>query len=228
MTKTGRITAAAVLLILAAALALLGVLLHHAFLVEYGIITHSALQGLVWGLTAGLSGAALAVVAVVAVLALVLSRGTWMRLTAIAIPVLMLLTMLALTPLALRQKIEAQYDSVPQCVSADSGEPAGAAERESQEVFDSIEHVGYFSRGGASGVGGCDRSLEVSEEVDVLGHYRSALPEAGWEVVEDEDRHLRAQRDGKAFEVTLCPGGALVWAGTDDPGAGARCESEDP
>ncbi|MCH8559370.1 hypothetical protein [Nesterenkonia sp. DZ6] len=223
MTKTGRNTAAAVLLVAAAALALLGVLVHHSFTAEYGIITHSAVEGLVWGFTAGLSGAALVLVGVVAVFALVLSPRPWMRWTAVAIPVLMLLGMLALTPVALQQKTEAQYDAVPQCVTEGSGEPAAAAERESQRAFDSIEHVGYFGGGGASGVDGCDRSLVVSEEVDVLEHYRAALPEAGWEVIEDDGRHLRAQREGMAFEVALCPGGGVVWAGSDD-GAGAQCE----
>lgn len=225
MAKSGRTTAAAVLLVAAVALALLGVLVHHAFTAEYGIVTHSAFEGLVWGLTAGVSGAALVLVTVFAVSALVLSSRPWMRVTAVALPVLMLLGMLALTPLALRQKIDAQYDSVPQCVSEDSGEPAAAAERASQRAFDSIEHIGYFGGGGASGVGGCDRSLVVSEEVDVLGHYRAALPAAGWEVLEDDGRQLRAQREGMAFEVALCPGGSVVWAGSDDD-PGAQCRAQ--
>lgn len=223
MIKTGRTTAAAVLLVIAAVLALLGVLVHHGFTAEYGIVTDSALEGLVWGLTAGVSGVALVLVAVVAVFPLVLSSRPWMRLMAIAIPVLMLLGMLGLTPLALRQKIEAQYDSVPQCVSEGSGEPAATAERESQRAFDSIEHIGYFGGGGASGVGGCDRSLEVFERVDMLQHYRAALLKADWKVIEDDGRHLRAQRDGMAFEVALCPGGGVVWAGSDDD-SGAQCE----
>lgn len=223
MAQTGRTTAAAVLLVLAAAVALLGVLLHHGFLVEYGIITDNALEGLVWGLTAGVSGVALVLVLVIAGIVLVLSHRTWVRWAAVAIPVVMLLTMLALTPVALRQKIEAQYDSVPQCVSEDSGEPAATAERQSQEAFDSLEHIGSFNRGGASGVGGCYRSLEVSAEVDVLGHYRDTLSEAGWDVVEDDENHLRAQRDGMAVEVALCPGGAVVWAGNDDD-VGPPCQ----
>ncbi|MGJ9404695.1 hypothetical protein ACHABQ_00015 [Nesterenkonia aurantiaca] len=225
MAQTGRTTVAAVLLVLTAALALLGVLVHHSFLLEYGVITDTAFEGLVWGLTAGFSGVALVVVGVVAVFVLVLSPRIWIRFTAIVIPVLMLLAMFALSPVALRQKIEAQYDSVPQCVTEGSGEPASTAERESQQAFDSIEHIGYFSRGGASGVDGCDRSLEVSEEIDVLGHYRAALPEAGWEVVEDDGRHLRAEREGMAFEVMLGPGGGVVWAGTDE---GASAHRIDP
>lgn len=224
MAQTGRTTAAAVLLVLTAALALLGVLVHYSFLAEYGVITDSAFEGLVWGLTAGLSGAALVVVGVVAVFVVVLSPRLWIRLTALAVPVLMLLAMFALSPVALEQKIEAQYDSVPQCVTEDSGEPASTAERASQDVFDSIEHIGYFSRGGASGVDGCDRSLEVPDEIDVLGHYRAALLQAGWDVVEEDERHLRAERDGMAFEVALGPGGGVVWAGTDDDAGTPRID----
>lgn len=222
MTKTGRTTAAAVLLIAATALALLGVLVHHGFTAEYGHVADSPLQGLARGLTAGLSGAALGLVVVVAGFALVLSSAPWMRVTALAIPVLMLLGMLAVTPVALQQKIEAQYDPVPQCVSEDSQGPAATAERESQRAFDSIEHVGHFGGGGASGVGGCDRTLVVSEEVDVLQHYRAALPAAGWEVIADDGRHLRAHRENMAFELRLCPGAAVVWAGDDDD-SGVQC-----
>ncbi|WP_307000023.1 hypothetical protein [Arthrobacter sp. V1I7] len=154
-------------------------------------------------------------VAVVAVFGLVLSPRLWMRLTAVAIPLLMLLGMLAVTPSALGQRIE-KFDSTPQCVSEGSGEPMATVERESQRAFDSIENIGYFDGGGASGVGGCHRRFAISEDVDVLQHYRSALPEAGWEMVEDDGRHLRAQHDGLAFDVMPCPGGGVVWAGSDD------------
>lgn len=223
MAKTGRNTAASVSLVLAAALALLGVVLHHGVLAEYGIITDTAFEGLVWGLTAGLSGAALMLVLVLAVFAVVCATRTWMQVTAAAIPVIMLIAMLALTPVALRQKIDAQYDAVPQCMTEGAVEPAAGAERESQRAFDSIPHLGDFSRGGASGVGGCDRSLEVPEEVDVLAHYREVLPEAGWEVTDDDAGHLRARREGTAFEVTLCSGGGVVWAGSEDD-AGPQCQ----
>jgi len=50
----------------------------------------------------------------------------------------------------------------------------------------------------------------------VLQHYRAALPAGGWEVVEDDGRHLRAEHEGLAFEVMPCPGGGAVWAGNDD------------
>jgi hypothetical protein len=90
------------------------------------------------------------------------------------------------------------------------------AERESQRAFDSIEHIVYFDGGGESNVGGCHRWFAVSEDVDVLQHYRAALPEAGREVVEDDGRHLRAQLDGLAFEVVSSPGDGVLWAGSDD------------
>jgi hypothetical protein len=217
----------AVLLAVESAFALLAVLAHHAFTAEYGNVTDTALKGLVWGLTAGLSGVALIPVVVVGVIALIVARLRWMRLMAIAIPFLMLLGMLAVTPLALRQKIEVQLDSTPQCVSIDSSDPeaaeAAAAEIESQRIFDSIEHIGYFSGGGESGVGGCDRLFVISEDIDVLQHYRSVLPSTGWDVIEDDGRRLRAQRDGLAFEVMLCSGGGVVWAGKTADSFGRQC-----
>lgn len=223
MTMTRRASIAAVLLAVGAGLVLLGLLVHYGFMAMYGKVADSAFQGLVWGLTAGLSGIVLGAVVVVALVAVVLSPRWWMRLLAVALPVVMFLGMLALTPLALGQKVATQYDSIPQCLTPGSGEPAATAERESQRAFESMEHIGYFSGGGASGMGGCDRFLEVSEEVDVLQHYRGALPAAGWDVIEDDGRHLRAQRDRMAFEVIACPGGGIVWAGGVNEDFSARC-----
>jgi hypothetical protein len=220
MPKTGRVVSVAVLLAVEAVLALLAVLVHQGFMAVYGTVTDTAFEGLTWGLTAGPSGMALGLVAAIAVFGLVLSPRLWMRLTAVAIPVLMLLGMLAVTPLALGQKI-GKYDASPQCVTEGTGEPMATADRESQQAFDSIEHIGLYSGGGISGVGGCARWFVLSGDVDVLQHYRAALPEAGWEVVEDDGRHVRAQRDGMAFEVRPCPGGGAVWAGSDtDPAYG--------
>lgn len=223
-TSTRRRITVVVLLAVESAFALLAVLVHHAFTAEYGNVTDTALRGLVWGLTAGLSGVALIPVMVLGVIALILSRQRWMRITALAIPILMLLGMLAVTPWAQRQKIETQLASTPQCLSTDSSGPGAAAEGESQRIFDSIEHIGHFSGGGASGEGGCDRSFVISKDVDVLQHYREALPAAGWEVIEDDGRHLRAQRDGLAFEVTLCSEGGVVWAGSDNDVFNAQCD----
>jgi hypothetical protein len=218
---TGRVVAAAVLLVIEAALGLLAVLVHQGFMAMYGDITDTAFEGLIWGLTAGPAGVALGLVAVVAVFGLVASSRLWMKLTAVSIPILVLLGMLAVTPSALEQKTERQFGSSPQCTTEGTDEPMATADRESQRAFDSIEHIGYFSRGGMSGVGGCARWFVLSEDADVLQHYRAALPEAGWKVVEDDGHHLRAEREGRAFEVVPCPGGGAVWTGSeDDPAFG--------
>ncbi|MEO8282597.1 MAG: hypothetical protein ABI568_04205 [Pseudarthrobacter sp.] len=213
---TGQVVAAAVLLVIEAALALLAVLVHYGFMAVYGDITDTAFEGLIWGLTAGPAGVALGLAAVVAVFGLVLSSRLWMKVTAVVIPVIVLLAMLAVTPSALGQKTEQQFSSNPQCVTKGSAEPMATADRESQQAFDSIEHIGYFSSGGISGVGGCARWFVLSGDVDVLQHYRAALPEAGWKLVEDDGHHLRAERDGMAFEVRPCPGGGAVWTGSGD------------
>lgn len=212
---TGRAVSVVVLLAVEAGLALLAVLIHSGFMAVYGRVADTAFEGLTWGLTAGPSGMALGLVAVVAVVGLVLSPQLWMRLTAVAIPVVVLLVMLAVTSLALGQKI-GKYDSSPQCVIEGTEEPMASADREAQRAFDSIEHIGLYSGGGMSGVAGCSRGFAISEDVDVLQHYRAALPEAGWEVVEDDGRHLRAHHEGLAFEVMPCPGGGIVWAGSED------------
>jgi hypothetical protein len=221
MPVTGRVVAAGVLLVIEGALALLAVLVHQGFLAVYGDVTDTAFEGLIWGLTAGPAGMALGLVAVVAVFGFVLSPRLWMKLTAVAIPVIVLLGMLAVTASALGQKTERQFGSTPQCVTEGSDEPMATADRESQQAFDSIEHIGYFSSGGISSVGGCARWFVLSGDTDVLQHYRAALPEAGWKVVEDDGRHLRAERDGLAFEVRPCPGGGAVWTGREeDPAFG--------
>ncbi|WP_457966660.1 hypothetical protein M1E17_08040 [Arthrobacter sp. D1-29] len=213
---TGRVVSAAVLLVIGAGLALLAVLVHYGFMAMYGGVTDTAFEALVWGLTAGPSGLGLALVAVFAGLGLMLATRRWMRLTAVAIPVLMLIGMFAVTPLALGQKMEKQFVSAPQCVMEGTDEPTATADRESQLAFDSIEHIGHFKGGGMSGVAGCTRWFVLPEDVDVLQHYRGALPAAGWEVVEDDGRHLRAHLDGRAFDVMTCPGGGVIWAGSDD------------
>ena len=216
MPATGRAVSAAVLLVIGAGLATLAVLVHYEFMRIYGDVSGTAFEGLTWGLTAGPSGLALGLVAVVVMIGFMLSTRRWMRLTAAAIPVLMLIGMFAVTPAALGQRLEAQFNSTPQCVTEGTEEPMATADRESQQVFDSIDHIGSFSGGGMSGVGGCTRGFVLSGDVDVLQHYRAALPAAGWEVVEDDGRHLRAQLDGMAFAVTPCPGGGVIWAGSDD------------
>lgn len=228
MTTT-RAAIAVGLLVVEAGLAAFGVAMHYGLTAEYGDITDSAYEGLADGFSSGVSGLALAVVAVVGVIALAASSRLWTRLAALAIPVLMVIGMYAVTPAALEAKLETQYDAVPQCVSSeDMGPgPGTRAMHESQDAFDSIEHVGQFGGGGGSGVGGCDRRFTLMETVDVLEHYRGALDDAGWQVVEDDDQHLRAQRDGMAFEVVLCDHGGVVWAGPVSVGRGARCDDQE-
>lgn len=226
--STSRTAGAAGLLILEGGLAALGVLFHQGFTAEYGDITSSTLEAWWGGFTVGVGGIALVLVGVVAAAAVAVSPRLWMRLTAVALPVLMVLGMLAVTPLALGQKLE-QYDDTPQCVSEeDMGPgPGTRAAQESQEAFESIEHVGHFGGGGGSGVGGCDRSFTLTEDVDVLEHYRSALPDAGWQVVEDRDGRLRAERGDMAFEVAVCSGrDGIVWAGDVGVRGVARCDRD--
>ena len=227
MSKLRTATAAG-LLAVEAGLAGLGVLFHYGLTAEYGDVTDSALDGWRSGFTVGIGGVALVLVGVAALAALLVSPRSWMRLTAAGLPLLMVLGMLAVTPAALRQKLDVQYDDTPQCVSEeDMGPGPGArAARQSQAAFDSIEHIGYFGGGGASGVGGCDRSFELTEDVDVLQHYRAALRRAGWRVVEDDAHHLRAERRGTAFEVATCERGGVAWAGSVGDSGGVQCHRQ--
>ena len=220
-----RTATAAGLVAVEAGLAVLGVLVHYGLTAEYGDVTDSAIEGLRSGFSAGTGGMALVLVALAALAAGWVSTQLWMRLAALALPVLMVFGMLAVTPSALREKLEVQYDTTPQCVpDEDMGPgPGSRAARESQRAFESIEHVGYFGGGGGSGLGGCYRSFVLTEDLDVLRHYRQALRDAGWRAVEDEADHLRAERDGMAFEVVRCERGASYGPGglttAAEPGA---------
>ncbi|MFA6576658.1 MAG: hypothetical protein WCS84_14650, partial [Nocardioides sp.] len=195
--RVTRTAAGTGLLVVEAGVATLGVVVHYGMVGEYGDIHDSTLDAWWWGFDGGVGGIALVLVAIPAVAAALVSPRRWMRLVAGALPVLMVLGMVAVTPAALRLKLE-QYDATPQCVSSeDMGPgPGTRAARESQQAFESIEHVGVFGGGGGSGVGGCDRSFDLLENVDVLEHYRAALPAAGWQVVEDDADRLRAERAG--------------------------------
>lgn len=226
---TARTIIGAGVLVLEAGIGGLGVLIHYGLTAEYGNINDSALEGWISGFTMGVGGIALALVVAVAALAFVVSPLRGMRLAAVLLPVGMVVGMLAVTPVALGQKLEVQYDAAPQCVfDEEMGPgPGSRAARQSQQAFESIEHVGHFGGGGGSGVGGCFRSFVLTEDVDVLQHYRAALPEAGWRVVKDDAHRLRAERDGMAFELVMCGRGGVVWAGTDAVRGGARCDQGD-
>lgn len=220
-----RMAATATLLVVEAGLAVLGTVVHFGFTAEYGDITDSPWEAMLSGFSSGVSGLALVVVGGVAVVSAAVSSRVWIRLAAIAVPVGMVVGMFAVTPIALGQKLE-QYDATPQCVfPGDMGSgPGSRAARESQRAFDSIEHVGYFGGGGASGVGGCDRRSVLIADVDVMQHYRVALAEAGWRVVAADGQRLRAERGGMAFEVVTCDREAVVWAGRADAKSAAQCQ----
>jgi len=165
MPTTGRTVSAVVLLVIGAGLALLAVLVHHSFMAMYGDVTGSAFDGFIWGLTSGPSGLALGVVAVVALIGMMLSPRLWMRLTAVAIPVLMLLVMLAVTPLALAQKTE-KFDSAPQCVIKGTDEHMTTADRESQQAFAVMPcpGVGALWTGSDDDPTGCSGGLCSSQQ----------------------------------------------------------------
>ena len=210
-------------------MAVVGVWFHYGMTAEYGDVTELA-EGRRAEASSVLEfgGIALFLVVLAALVVVFLAAQAWARLAAVAIPILMVWTMLMITPAALQQKLVSQFSDTPQCVDADFMGPGPGADaaRESQQAFESIEHVGHFGGGGASGVGGCDRQFLLLEDVDVLQHYRTALPDAGWRVTEDDTRHLRAERDAMAFEVVGCRRGGVVWAGTADDSGGARCPTE--
>ena len=223
---TARTARAVVVLVLEAVFAVVGVWFHYGMTAEYGDVTELA-EDRSAGVSSVLEFGGLALIlVVVAALAVVCTRARhWARLTAVAIPALMVVAMIGVTPAALREKLVSSYSDTPQCVFPEFMEqgPGLDAERESQAAFESIEHVGHFSGGGGSGVVGCDPEFVLIEEVDALQHYRAALPRAGWSVTEDDARHLRAERDGMAFEVVMCRYGGGVWAGNSDITGGARC-----
>lgn len=82
----------------------------------------------------GPSGLELGLVMVVALAGFMLSMRRWMRLTAVAIPVLMLIGMFAVTPVALGPRPQAQFQSTPQCMIEGTDDPMASADRESQQV----------------------------------------------------------------------------------------------
>jgi hypothetical protein len=221
-----RTKVAVVALLAEAALAVLMVLVHYGFTAQYGDVTDLAAEGWSSRLSSGAGGVGLVVVLAVVAVALLSQR--WARVLAVAIPVLLVAVTPVVTSAALQEKLTSQYGDTPQCVDGDFMGPGPGADaaQESQQAFESIDHIGHFSGGGGSGVGGCDRSFVVIEDVDVLQHYRAALPGAGWHVVADGERNLRAERDGMALVVVVCGRGGVVWAGPADISGGARCTPE--
>lgn len=221
--RINRTAIATGLLVVEAGIAAMGVDLHYGIVGTYGDISHSTLEA--WGSGFTIGAVTLVLAGIPAVGAAKLSQRLWTRLLAAGLLILIPLGMLAVTPAAQRLKFD-QYDATPQCVSLqDMGPgPGTRAARESQRAFESIQHVGHFGGGGGSGVGGCDRTFTLIEDVDVLQHYRTVLPATGWQVVENEADHLRAQRDGMAFEVAACGREGVVWAGETSIRGIARCD----
>lgn len=233
---TQRTVPGVALLGITAGLAVLGILFHYAFTAEYGDITASGLDGAWSALTDSPGVIALALVAMASVAAVFVSLQRWVRIAAVTVPVLMVLSMLAVTPAALRSKRASQFTAAPQCLHGveeaandgiDSGKSEGgpwiAAAEESQRAFDSIEHVGLFGGGAVVGVGGCSQGLVAIDDVDFMQHYRRALPEAGWQVVEDAGSRIRAEKAEMAFEARVCKEGGGVWAGRSTELASGLC-----
>jgi hypothetical protein len=199
------------LLIVEGGLAVLGGWVHYEFVSWYGDPTASALKNL--GQPVSLFP--LLLVALVGWGAAMLSPQRWAQVVAVAIPVVMVVGMLAVTPAALSER-ESAGASTSQCVDEEAA---------SQEAFDSVEHVGYLEYVGSISGDGCDWDLlgDGTGYVDVLQHYRQALPDAGWQVVEDDTTHVRAERDGMAFRVVACGGRWVVWVGRAIEREGAWC-----
>jgi hypothetical protein len=220
---TKRTLAAAGVLAVEATIGACILAVHWALTAEYGDITRLANGG-----AAGVSRVALAVVGAAALGALFAAKDHRVAIAAVVVPMLVMVGWPSVTRAALQEKLAVQYDAGPQCVfEEDMGPgPGKRAERASQRAFDSIEHVGYFAGGGASGIVGCDRALLLIEDVDVLEHYRTALPEAGWQVVADRPGRVRAERDAMAFEVVRCDRGGVVWAGSKRLRGGAGCSQD--
>jgi hypothetical protein len=201
-----------VLLVVEGGLAVLGGLVAFGLTAEYGVI--GASRNETFADAMGIGVIALVIVGAVGLVASSVARSRRVTAVAAAIPVLMLLGIWLTGPLALDEKLDVQYDASPQCLDAEMTTGPGAdAAREAQATFDSIDHVGWFGGGGGSGVGGCDRTLTLVEETDVVGHYSEVLTADGWTVVEDEPGLLRAERGATAFEVTGQGSEWTVWTG---------------
>jgi hypothetical protein len=219
-------------LVLEAGIAGLGVVVHFGLTAEYGDINDSAIEGTLAGFTTGVGVLALVLVAVVGLMAFALSPLRSLRVAAVLLPGAMVLGMLAVTPAALGQKLDVQYDVTPQCSSGEkaTGGPSPYLRdaRESQQAYESIEHVVLFGGGGSSGVGGCEVGFVATEDVDVDvdGHYRDALVEGGWRLLEQEGGHLRAERGEMAFELAVCGDGGVMWAGRRGSGGGGGCAGD--
>jgi hypothetical protein len=202
-----RTLAATALLVVEAAFAVLGGLVAYGLTAEYVDINATRSEAFVTAMQVGVIGLVLS--GATGLVAATVARDTRVTALAVAIPALMVLAVWVTGPMAVQQKLEQQFDAVPQCVDDEmTAGPGADGARAAQETFDSIDHVGWFGGGGGSGADGCDRTLTLTERTDVVGHYEQVLEADGWTVVEEEPAMLRAEKGGRAFEVS---GGGLDW-----------------
>lgn len=125
VTKRGIV--AGVLLTLEGVLAAYGVLIHHDLTEMYGDTGDSALENWARGFgDAGVSGIALVLVLAFVMPAFVAATSRTGRVFALWAPVVMVLAMLAVTPLALEQK--RQWESAPGVCGSDVGCPERRAD----------------------------------------------------------------------------------------------------
>ena len=216
-----------ILLACQALLAVLAASAHYGLTAEYGDISASATATFLDGFEHGVIGLTLLVVGGAGLLAVAVAtrRGRAVA-SAGAITAAMLLAMFVATGPALQHKLDTQYDATPRCAaeSEPTSGPYGRAVRAEQAAMDSVEHVGWFGGGGGSGVGGCDRTLTLTQAADPVAHYRQALPEAGWTIDELDEGRVRATRGGMAFEVWGAGRQWTVWTGPKS--AGPRRDGE--
>jgi hypothetical protein len=201
-----------VLLVVEAGLATLGAVVAFGLTAEYGDLTGSRTRVFADAMEIGVI--ALVLVGAVGLVAALVGRSTPVTAVAAALPLLMLVAIWLTGPMALEKKLEQQYDATPQCVDDEmTTSPAADGARAAQATFDSIDHVGWFGGGGGSGVGGCDRTMLLLEPTDVVGHYDEVLTADGWTIVDEQPALLRAEKDGRAFQVSGEGPDWTVWAG---------------
>ncbi len=218
--NSSRTAGSIVLLVAEGLLAGLGGTVAFGLTTEYGDVTAS--RGATFATAMQVGSIALVIVGAVGVGAVLVGRTATVTAVAVAIPALMLLGIWVAGPTALDHKLETQYDAVPQCDSGELGSgPGVAAAHHAQATFETIDHVGWFSRGGSSGVGGCSREMVVIGDTDVVGHYTEVLEADGWTVT-DVDDGLRAEKGGDAFEVV---GGGRDWTVWTGPVTGSNGSS---
>ena len=119
-----RTTNAAVVLVVEAGFAVVGVWFHNGMTAEYGDVTELAEDrkaGVAFVIEFG--GLALILVVVAALIVVCVRARRWARVAAVAMPILMVVMLIAVTPAALRAKLVSSYSDTPQCVFTGSWNP---------------------------------------------------------------------------------------------------------